>query len=42
MKGIILIGEPSFEIGKVLPYAATVIMAGMFAIFVVIGGRRER
>ncbi|MDP6647534.1 MAG: hypothetical protein QGG15_00190 [Dehalococcoidales bacterium] len=42
MKGIILIGEPSFEIGKVLPYVATVIMAGMFAIFVVIGGRRER
>ena len=42
MKGTILIGDPSFEIGKILPYVATIIMASMFATFVVIGGRRER
>ncbi len=42
MKGNILIGEPGFEIGKILPYVATTIMAGMFATFVVIGRRRAR
>lgn len=39
MKGSILIGEPGFELGKVLPYFATMVMAGMFAAFVVIGRR---
>ena len=42
MKGSIIIGEPGFEMGKILPYIATTIMAGMFATFVVIGRRRAR
>ena len=40
MKGTIIIGERGFEIGRYLPYAATGIMAGMFAIFIIIGRRR--
>jgi cytochrome c oxidase subunit 2 len=42
MKGNILIGEPSLEIGKILPYVATALMAGMFATFVVIGRGRAQ
>ncbi len=42
MKGSIIIGEPGFEMGKLLPYIATSIMVGMFATFVVIGRRRTR
>ncbi len=42
MKGSIIIGEPGFEMGKILPYIATTVMAGMFATFVVIGRRRAR
>jgi hypothetical protein len=42
MKGNILIGEPGFEMGKILPFVATTIMAGTFAAFVVIGRRRAR
>lgn len=42
MKGTILIGEPGFEIGKFLPYFATLVMAGMFAAFVIIGRRGAR
>ena len=42
MKGNILIGEPSVEIGKILPYIATALMAGMFATFVVIGRGRAQ
>ena len=42
MKGSIIIGEPGFEMGKLLPYIATLIMIGMFAAFIVIGRRRTR
>jgi cytochrome c oxidase subunit 2 len=40
MKGTVVIGERGFEIGRVLPYVATGVMVGMFAIFLVIGRRR--
>ncbi len=42
MKGTIIIGERGFEIGRILPYIATVVMAGMFATFIIIGRRRAR
>ena len=42
MKGNIVIGEPGFEMGKILPYVATTFMAGIFATFVVIGRRKSR
>ena len=42
MKGSILIGDPSFELGKFLPYIATTIMAGMFVGFIVIGRRKSK
>ena len=42
MKGTIVIGERGFEIGRILPYVATGAMAGMFAIFIIIGRRRVR
>lgn len=40
MKGAVIIGERGFEIGRILPYIATGVMAGMFAIFIIIGRRR--
>ncbi len=40
MKGTIVIGKHGFEIGRILPYVATGVMAGMFATFIVIGRRR--
>lgn len=40
MKGTVVIGERGFEIGRILPYAATGVMAGMFATFIIIGRRR--
>ena len=40
MKGAVIIGERGFEIGRILPYIATGIMAGMFAAFIIIGRRR--
>ena len=40
MKGTVVIGDRGFEIGKLLPYAATGIMAGMFATFIIVGRRR--
>lgn len=42
MQGTILVSAPSFEVGKFLPYIATLIMAGMFTGFIVIGRRRTR
>jgi len=42
MKGTLLIGEPGFELGKLLPYFATLVMVGMFTTFVVIGRRGAR
>ncbi len=42
MKGTIVIGERGFEIGRILPYIATLAMAGMFAVFIIIGRRRVR
>ena len=42
MKGTIIIGERGFEIGRILPYVATGIMAGMFATFIFIGRRKVR
>ena len=42
MKGTIVIGERGFEIGRILPYIATVVMAGMFATFIIVGRRRVR
>jgi hypothetical protein len=42
MKGAILIGGRGFEIGRILPYVATGVMAGMFATFIIIGRRRVR
>ena len=40
MKGTVVIGERGFEIGRILPYVATGVMAGMFAAFIIIGRRR--
>ncbi len=42
MKGSIIIGDPGVGIGRILPYVATLVMAGMFAAFIVIGRRRAR
>ncbi len=42
MKGTVVIGERGFEIGRVLPYVATGVMAGMFAAFIIIGRRKVR
>lgn len=42
MKARLVIGDPGVEIGEILPYVATFIMAGMFATFAIIGGRRAR
>ena len=42
MKGTIVIGGRGFEIGRILPYVATGVMAGMFATFIIIGRRRVR
>ncbi len=42
MKGNIIVGTPSGGIGKILPYIATAVMAGMFATFITIGRRRAR
>ena len=40
MKGTMIIGERSFEIGRFLPYIASSVMAGMFGVFIIIGRRR--
>ena len=40
MNGTIIIGERGFEIGRILPYVATGVMAGMFGTFIIIGRRR--
>ncbi len=44
MKGNIIIGTPSsllgIDMGQILPYIGTLVMAGMFATFIVIGRRR--
>ena len=42
MKGTVVIGERGFEIGRILPYVATGVMAGMFAAFIIVGRRRVR
>ncbi len=42
MKGSVIVGTPGGGIGKVLPYIATTVMAGMFAVFIIIGRRRAR
>ena len=42
MKGRMIIGDSGFEIGGILPYIATGVMAGMFTAFIVIGRRRAR
>lgn len=42
MKGNILIGEPGFELGKFLPFIATLIMAGMFFSFIIVRRREVR
>lgn len=40
MKGGIIVGEPGVGLGGILPYAATLIMAGIFGTFVIVGRRR--
>ena len=40
MKGSVVVGAPGAEIGKILPYIATTIMAGMFAAFIIVGRRK--
>jgi len=42
MKGSIIVGTPGVGIGKILPYAATLVMGGIFAAFLVIGRRKAR
>ncbi len=42
MKGGIIVGEPGVGLGRILPYAATFIMAGIFGAFVIVGRRRAR
>ena len=42
MKGSVIVGTAGFEVGRILPYIATVVMAGMFATFIIIGRRRAR
>lgn len=43
MKGESIIGEPlGIGLGRMLPYIATTVMAGIFAAFIVIGRRRAR
>ncbi len=42
MKGAMLVGEPGFEVSKILPYIATAIMAGMFTAFIIIGRRKAK
>ncbi len=42
MKGRVIVGAPGADIGKILPYIATTVMAGMFATFIIIGRRRVR
>lgn len=42
MKGRIIVGTPGVGLGKILPYAATLVMGGIFASFIVIGRRKAR
>ncbi len=42
MKGSIIIGAAGVEMGKFLPYIAVFVMAGIFAVFIIIGRRRAR
>ena len=41
MKGTIIVGERGFEIGRVIPYISTGIMAGIFVAFIIVIGRRR-
>ncbi len=42
MKGSIIVGTPGVGLGKILPYAAILVMGGIFAAFIVIGRRKAR
>ncbi len=42
MKSSIIVGTPGVGLGKILPYIATGVMAGMFATFIIIGRRKVR
>lgn len=42
MKGSIIVGDPGVGMGGILPYAATLVMGGIFAVFIVIGRHKKR
>ena len=42
MKGRIIVGAPGLGMGRILPYVATLVMAGILAAFIVVGRRRTR
>ncbi len=42
MKGRIIVGVPGVGLGKILPYAATSVMGGIFVAFIVRGRRKAR
>lgn len=42
MKGGLIVGTPGVGLGKILPYVATVVMVGIFGVFIVKGRRGAR